>query len=216
RSYSDYKHAITDLKEAIGDYCSYCERQIETNLAVEHVTPKSRADELRNEWSNFLLGCVNCNSCKGTKSHPATAVFRPDRDNTLRIVSYTSADVVTPHPALSSRDRDRAMRTIELVGLDRRPGHPRYRKGDGRWQTRKNVWEIAHRYLHRLQGQDTLMLRESIVDIALGRGLFSIWMTVFEDDTDMRRRLIAAFRGTATDCFDATTFASIPRPGGQI
>ena len=63
--YVRYQDANSDLRGRIGDYCSYCERQIETHLAVEHVQPKVRRTTLRNSWSNFLLGCVNCNSSKG-------------------------------------------------------------------------------------------------------------------------------------------------------
>jgi hypothetical protein len=40
-------------------------------------------------------------------------------------------------------------------------------------------------------------------------------MAVFSDDIDMRQRLIAAFSGTSSNCFDAATQA-IPRNGGQI
>lgn len=40
-------------------------------------------------------------------------------------------------------------------------------------------------------------------------------MTVFRNDPDMRNRLIRAFPGTATNCFDPQG-APVPRPGGQI
>src|SRR5260370_24609015 len=62
--YATYQDAGSDLRSRLGDYCSYCERQIETHLAVEHVQPKVRRASLRNVWSNVLLGCVHCNSRK--------------------------------------------------------------------------------------------------------------------------------------------------------
>ena len=39
--YTKYQDAGPDLQSRLGDYCSYCERQIETHLAVEHIQPKS-------------------------------------------------------------------------------------------------------------------------------------------------------------------------------
>jgi hypothetical protein len=66
------------------------------------------------------------------------------------------------------------------------------------------------------------MLREHVTPIQRQRiainasdGFFSIWMEVFKDDVDMRQRLIDAFPGTASDCFDAHCKA-IARPGGKI
>ena len=63
--YTRYQDASTDLKGRLGDYCSYCERHIETHLAVEHVQAKVQRASLRNSWANLLLGCVHCNSSKG-------------------------------------------------------------------------------------------------------------------------------------------------------
>jgi 5-methylcytosine-specific restriction endonuclease McrA len=64
--YDDYRHSFPELVGRIGMYCSYCERRIATNLAVEHIQPKSLPAyaHLAGRWNNFLLGCVNCNSTK--------------------------------------------------------------------------------------------------------------------------------------------------------
>jgi len=57
--------------------------------------------------------------------------------------------------------------------------------------------------------------RELIVENALGRGLFSVWWTVFLGDADMRRRLRQAFLGTDPGSFDANEDLQ-PRAGGQV
>lgn len=64
RQYSKYQDARPDLISRLGKYCSYCERRIPTNLAVEHIQNKDDRPDLEREWCNFLLGCVNCNSTK--------------------------------------------------------------------------------------------------------------------------------------------------------
>jgi uncharacterized protein (TIGR02646 family) len=219
RSYTKYQDAQADLINRIGDYCSYCERQIECNLAVEHIRPKSWVPMLRNDWSNFLLGCVNCNSCKGDKDIDIDDYFWPDADNTFLAFEYLDAGLVVTHPSLHHPEGVKAQATIELFGLDRDPGHPNKGKRptskDKRWLRRQEIWRIAKRELGRLQRDDTPNIRELIVEVAISRGLFSIWMKVFEHDPDMRCRLIRGFRGTAINCFD-TGGQAISRAGGKI
>ena len=219
QDYSQYRDAYQDLVGRIGDYCSYCERQIETNLAIEHIQPKSRALALRNEWSNFLLACVNCNSCKGSIDVDLTNFFWPDSDNTLLAFDYLEDGRLSWHPSLVAGERKIAQATIELFGLDREPGHPDSNKrptsSDIRWRRRQETWQLAQSELNRLQSEDTENIRELIVEVATGRGRFSIWMKVFENDSDMRNRLVKGFKGTAENCFDSNGNA-IPRPEGQI
>ncbi len=45
-------------------------------------------------------------------------------------------------------------------------------------------------------------MRRSIVDHATARGYWSVWMTVFIDEPDMRKRFIESFNGTCKVCFD--------------
>jgi uncharacterized protein (TIGR02646 family) len=218
--YAKYQDAGSDLRDAIGDYCSYCERQIETNLAVEHIQPKSTKKSLRNSWLNFLLGCGNCNSCKGRKQISLSDYFWPDCDNTLRAFEYHPAGLVNPRKFLRQTHRAKAQATIELVGLDRVPGHanPKKRptKKDLRWSRRQQTFTLALKLRADLQQEDNPIVRHLIVVAALGRGLFSIWMQVFEGDADMRRRLIQGFLGTASKCFHPVTSAAVKRKGGQI
>ena len=215
--YARYQDASLDLMDRLGDYCSYCERQIETHLAVEHVQPKVRRTTLRNSWANFLLGCVHCNSSKGKKRVALRDYFWPDRDNTLRAFEYGDDGLVRPHANLAAVDQARARDTIALTGLDKFPGNPgREPTGsDRRWRRRQEIWQLANRDRARLASQDTAVVRELIVENAVARGMFSIWWTVFAGDIDMRRRLREAFIGTHGASFDINEDL-VPRAGGQL
>ena len=107
--FTKYEYAKTDLIACIskghlhgkqlGSYCSYCERNIATNLAVEHLIPKDGLygnSDLECEWTNFLLACVNCNSTKSSKEVVFNSLFIPDRDNTFRAFSYFADGSVKP------------------------------------------------------------------------------------------------------------------------
>lgn len=217
RTYTKYQDAGPDLRDRLGDYCSYCERQIETNLAVEHIQPKTPVPSLRNDWSNFLLSCVNCNSSKGDTEVDLLAYLWPDCDNTLRAFEYVRGGLVQPNPSQPSTIQVKASATIMLVGLDKYPGNPDREptSSDNRWLRRLEAWKLAEKDLQRLTVNDSVEVRELIVENALGRGLFSIWWTVFSGDKDMKRRLREAFKGTAVDCFDSNEDLQ-QRNGGQL
>jgi len=60
---------------------------------------------------------------------------------------------------------------------------------------------------------DNLPLRKWAVQTAVQNGFFSIWMTVFAADPDMKNRLIDAFNGTrSSGCFAATAAPVTPAP----
>ncbi|RYF31094.1 MAG: HNH endonuclease [Comamonadaceae bacterium] len=215
--YAKYQDAGPDLQSRLGDYCSYCERQIETHLAVEHVQPKVRRAYLATAWQNFLLGCVHCNSSKGKKRVVLSRFYWPDRDNTLRAFEYIAGGRVQPSAALAAAEANRAQETIALTGLDKYPGNPGREPtaSDRRWLRRLEIWRMAHMDRDRLAVHDSVAMREVIVENALGRGMFTIWWTVFAGDIDMRRRLRQAFLGTHHASFDANEDPII-RVGGQL
>lgn len=215
--YTNYRDAAHDLRSRLGDYCSYCERQIETHLAVEHIQPKSLVPELLNSWSNFLLSCVNCNSCKLDTTVNLPDYLWPDTDNTLRSLEYVRGGLIRPNLSLPEHIQNKAQAIIELTGLDKDPSNPGREPtlADLRWLRRQQVWQLAEKNRQILCNNNSPEVRGLIVENATSRGMFSIWWTVFESDLDMRQRLREAFIGTDQDSFDAREELK-PRSGGQV
>jgi len=217
--YAKYQDAGSDLQSRLGDYCSYCERQIETNIAVEHVQPKALVPALQTSWDNFLLACVHCNSSKGDTPINLLDYLWPDCDNTLRALKYSRGGIVSVVTTNSPTIIAKAQSTIELTGLDKDPGHPQANRrpsdSDRRWKRRQEIWQLAEHNRNLLANNDSPEVRELIVQSAVGRGMFSIWWTVFDGEQDMRMRLRQAFLGTAPGCFDANENI-LPRAGGQV
>ena len=121
------------------------------------------------------------------------------------------------NPNLSPAQQAKALNSIRLTGLDKFPGNKDREptSADKRWKRRIDYWRMAKVDRQRLQTNDSIAVRELIVQNVQGRGMFSIWWTVFEDDVDMRRRLREAFKGSAKSCFDADEKA-VSRPEGQL
>jgi hypothetical protein len=69
-----YGKARRQLIQNIGQYCSYCEIPLATNLAIEHMLPKSNFPLMALVWDNFLLACSLCNSYKNNKPTRATGI----------------------------------------------------------------------------------------------------------------------------------------------
>ena len=210
-----YGDALPELLARLGRFCSYCGRFVSTGLAVEHKRPKTRYPGEQLLWTNFLLGCLNCNASKGHPRVTLTRYLWPDTDNTLRAFTYTGDGRIRAQRSMPKRLRRKANRTILLLGLDKYPGafrEPTDR--DLRWSDRRMEWAKASQCRAELLLHDTPRQRDLIVMLA-AQGIFSVWWTVFASDVDMRRRLRQAFLGTCPNSFDANENLQ-PRPGGQL
>ena len=221
-NFSEYRDAFPYLCSRLGSYCSYCERRIVTNLAVEHIQPKGLAQYagLIGNWNNFLLGCVNCNATKQDKEVALVHIFLPDRDNTFAAFHYTPDGRIEPGQLLSASEQQIARDTLRLTGLEKSARELRDENGRlvaaDRISQRMEVWLIAEDSLDDLNINPSDAVRKGIVRAALAHGFFSVWMQVFEQDADMRQRFIEAFPGTARDCFDAQTLPISPRPANGL
>lgn len=222
--FDNYRDAFGELASRIGMFCSYCERRIATQLAVEHIQPKKGPHahpDLEGRWENFLLGCVNCNSTKGAKDVALANLLLPDRDNTAAAYDYTMDGKITVSAGLTAAQQAMAHRTLALTGLDKRASAVIDSNGQlvaiDRVAQRMEVWLIAQVSKDDLQANPNDAFRRQIARTATGHGFFSIWMTVFHDDPAVRKLLIMEFDGTATDCFDPNTTRIIsPRPANGL
>ena len=234
--YENYKDAKTDLISRIGSgwlnetqmaaYCSFCERKIDTMLAVEHIEPKNGPfgnPVLIGRWSNFLLACVNCNSTKSTKQVIFANLYLPDRDNTFAAFLYLPDGNIVPHPNLDNHQKCIAQSTLALVGLDKRMRSTADVQGrliaEDRASQRMQMFCLAETALADLQqNPNNEAVKRLIVTNAVTGGFFSVWMTVFSNEVEMRQRLIDAFSGTrASECFAPITESIVspaPNPDG--
>lgn len=219
RDYIHYDDAKSDLVARLGLFCCYCERPIKTLLAVEHILPKSLHPNLEREWMNFLLACTNCNSTKGDRPVDRAEVILPDQDHSIRAFEYVSSGAIKATATLGPAIEEKSKRTLWLTGLDKLPTdlheEAEFQAALERWQQRLLAWKAAKRALERIHSNDSEVLRATVADFAHATGFFSVWMTVFADDADMRRRFIEIFPGTARDCFDPVTTESLSRSGGH-
>jgi hypothetical protein len=230
--FSKYEDAKPDLISRIGCYCSFCERRIPTNLAVEHIQAKTLPQyrHLKETWTNFLLACVNCNSTKGKKDVILSNYLLPDRDNTFAAFSYIADGRIEPsNLAISKGLIQLAQDTLSLTGLDKKISVALDENGKeiaiDRVAQRKEAWLTAQRAKGHITKQpDNSLLKEQVIETAKQCGFFSIWMKVFEDNADVRNRLIDAFLGTrGSGCFDISGNIVTPAPnpdqlpnGGKI
>ncbi len=220
--FESYRDARPFLVARLGLYCSYCERRVVTQLAVEHLQPKDGPHgrpDLEGRWENYLLACVNCNSTKGDKRVVFKELLFPDRDNTFVALTYQADGKVEPAQGLADPLREMTPATLALTGLDKRISEARDENGRliaiDRVAQRMEAWLLAESVREDVTSNPgNGAVRRLAVSNARENGFFSIWMTVFTDDPDMRNRLIDAFDGTrASGCFDpATTLPISPAP----
>jgi uncharacterized protein (TIGR02646 family) len=213
KNYRNYQDAKPDLIDEIGEYCSYCEVELKVGLAVEHLQPESLKPELSLKWDNFLLSCGSCNSSKGAKDIEPEDFLWPHKNNTFNAFIYTPGGEIGINKDLNELKYKKAAKTLELLGLNKRNAKNKYNK---RHSNRIGAWTKACYSYKRLQQNDSPQLREEIIEHALDKGYWSIWMTVFKEDIDMRRRFIKEFKGTCKECFDQRTEPVIRKTGLKI
>ena len=117
---SHWRRFIENLRDAFHGLCAYCE-QISRG-EVDHFRPKSRYPELVYSWSNWLFACHDCNHSKGSE-WPFGGYVDPCADSKLARPEHhfafdTHTGEILPNEQLSTFDRNRALRTIEDLGLN--------------------------------------------------------------------------------------------------
>lgn len=190
--YDPYGDAKPDLIEAIGKYCSYCEREgFSSALDVEHIKDKDTHSNEELSWSNFLLACKNCNSIKGIQEVDFENVIMPHTDNTFFPFEYLESGFIKIKDEIEESLR---RKVVNLVGLNRYPNHPKYSAKDDRWQERKQAWELSRKYLKKYK--EKRCDQDTIIDLALNVGFWSIWMHAFKDFPEVQKELVLQFKGT--------------------
>ena len=166
------------------------------------------------EWDNLLLGCKYCNARKSKKTTPQNVgnYLWPDTNNTAVAFSYVNGIPTVNEKVLKELDATetfykKAKNTYEMVGL----GHlPDGKKGDkDRRLLSRNVsyykaLKSLENWEHVKDAQEPYKsdMKEQIVMTAMGDGFFSVWMTVFKDEPQIRLALIEHFIGTNRKCYD--------------
>ena len=140
--FSKYQDAQIPLRNTIGRYCSYCEQSKE--LAVEHVVPHTKGGA-KYEWENFLLGCTHCNLAKSNHNTSRDNYYWADQHNTAYVFQYLENNTIIPNPNLTDEEKQIAIETIGLTGLNRLPNsdNPPTEK-DERWFQRQESWNKGH------------------------------------------------------------------------
>lgn len=221
-----YDSAKSDLVSRLDRYCSYCERRLATNIAVEHLIPKGGEHgdpELENDWRNFLIACTNCNSCKGSKQVLFTEMVFPDRDNSFVAFEYHRDGSVSPSPNLSNIQRQLAANTLKLTGLDKpvqqfRDSNDQIVSLDRKTQ-RMDAFLVALDALDEYQRNCTASMKRMVINLAKAEGFFSIWMKVFMQYPEIKKLLIEEHQGTSSSgCFcllTGDTVTPAPNPDGM-
>ncbi len=205
--FNPYGLARGPLIDRLGQYCSFCESRCGSDLAVEHKLSQHFHKDKEHCWDNFLLACRNCNSTKGHEDLRLDDYYWPDTDNTFEVLCYSEGGRIAAATALTAVQEAKAVETLKLTGLDKRPSPTDPERSDRRWNNRRNAWDLAERQRAKLERNRNADFLETVVELALQTGFFSVWMTVFAGDVEMQHRLINKFNGTSRKYFTTPTTA---------
>lgn len=212
KQYNKYQDAKQDLIDCIGPYCSYCERHLIYNIAIEHIQPKSIHPDLELEWSNFLIACPNCNSHKKDKDINSDNIRNyvwPHIDDTYHLIEYDDVtSLPKPRKGLNRNDTEKVNNTIKLTGLDipisKIESKTYEQMSDTRTEDRIKCIKEAKEYL-QIYKQGSEDAKEQYLElfstIIKESGYWSIWMHYFEKEPKLKELLINLLPGTRTEFF---------------
>lgn len=202
-----YQDALPYLGEKIGYYCSYCEFPIKHVPEVEHVVSKSKGGDIT-DWMNLLLGCKYCNARKSANTTPENDddFLWPDVNNTAIAYTYENGYPKVNEQLLMELDptgelKEKATNTYELVKLGNVPDLSKGDK-DRRLIERNTAYykakESLDGWLHMKDAPDSYRedLKKQIIMTALGDGFYSVWMTVFANESQILLALTEGFEST--------------------
>lgn len=203
-----YQEAEPFLNDRIGRYCSFCELPVFHVPEVEHKEGKASGGDLT-EWKNLIYACKYCNTRKAQKIKAGEKGrwIWPDEDNTFLAFTYFDGYPRVNESYLKSLGDDvyqKAVSLFEGICLDFHPESVKDK--DKRWQKRLDaLGQAEHSWNVWQKVKDTEFrkdLMETIIMSARNTGFFSVWMMVFQGDSEVKKALIASFPGTSRDCFD--------------
>jgi hypothetical protein len=200
--FKKYQDAEPYLENRLGPYCSFCEFPISHVPEVEHIESKARGGD-ETAWSNLLLSCKYCNTRKGTfvKKGDKGKYLWPDEDDTFHSFAYDTDIPRLNDTYLQHRGKDfeqKAANLFNLVKLDHIPISPadKDRRYKLRNEARNYALESRSGWDKVKQSPEKMLYLQQIEMLAKSSGFFSVWMNVFKDDPEVKKVLIATFRGT--------------------
>ena len=116
------EHILPSLAEQTAEHCSFCDAFPVRGVSketIEHFRPKSQFPSLSYSWINLYYCCDACQSAKGESWDDL--LLNPDATD-YSCSRYFEFDFTTgeikPNAMSEIQDQQRAIKTIELYGLD--------------------------------------------------------------------------------------------------
>lgn len=121
------------LEPSAKSHCAFCDGYPLGSFArqtLEHFRPKSQFPRLVYVWWNLFICCDMCQKSKGEKFD--RKLLKPDQEkyefNRYFMLDYSNGQI-TPNPAASPLDQERAEFTIEMYQLNNY-GRPKWRMNE--------------------------------------------------------------------------------------
>lgn len=121
-----YPEIWTALTAMQSKYCVYCEGRIEKseNRHIEHFRRRQFFQNLCFSWENLFGSCSNPEHCGHFKdsskndNYQPEDLVKPDEEDPRDYLLFLEDGSVQPQPDLSPTDNYRAVKTIQILGLN--------------------------------------------------------------------------------------------------
>lgn len=126
KNWSDYDYDIKrKLKSFMfeneqGYVCVYCETKLDLeNSQIEHIKPKDKFPKILDDYSNYLVSCINSKCCGQYKGSKWDEKFiNPTLENPFDYLTYDMMTGEIKPIAKEGIRYEKAERTIEILNLN--------------------------------------------------------------------------------------------------
>ncbi|MBC3414220.1 TIGR02646 family protein [Pseudomonas sp. SWRI51] len=134
-----------------GERCAYCEDAISPgNRHIEHFRQRGRYPQGTFDWPNLFGSCNRPGTCGNHKdscgAYPHEDLIKPDVEDPELLLVFTPNGAVEPRANLAPADRQRALQTIRILGLDGALTQIRRSHTSGYLQTALDLAQIAQEW----------------------------------------------------------------------
>ncbi len=139
----------------------------------------------------------------------------------MHFIEIGTGGIIKIKNGVNGNDLTRTTAFIDLVGLDRVPGHSNYSESDDRWENRLQAIDLAKRQFDKYTSTPRQTDLETILCLATEKGFFSVWYYQFFGYNEVLDALIngivvngdniVPFKGTHRASFLAPNYTSIER-----
>jgi uncharacterized protein (TIGR02646 family) len=112
------EHILTKEQSQVCCYCETLIKDYQTKCHIEHLRPRDKFPQLKNDYTNLLISCETADRCGKAKGNQFNEFFIvPTEENPQDYLTYSANGDIKP-TAENNDENKKALETIRILNLN--------------------------------------------------------------------------------------------------